>query len=302
MNTSRSRKVYSARGPDRSRLAALVSSLTAAIAYLEPFYFLDQVRAHAPLYDFAAPWDLLRETLWRHPGPIVLAAAGYRARSRTKSLLVMYLVLATVEGLMLSVRWGSDFNYFLSSVAALAILAGAGADQLVRATARWSPVAPLSIGITAGVLLVWQTAASENLEISKILKGELSCVSAACVPDWDPRALKILNSVRGPILTDVPEFALVADVPQVWHPEFDVLRAMHDRGIFDDAELLTAIRKRRVALIALNYEWLDREYRGRTIFWPKLQQTIQANYVPVPSVGPPYLMAPRSASGDEGQY
>jgi hypothetical protein len=71
---------------------------------------------------------------------------------------------------------------------------------------------------------------------------------------------------------------------------------MHDRGTFDDEKLVKLIEERKIALVALNYELLERQYRGRTIFWSRLQKAIAANYTAVASLGPPYLMAPRDRS------
>jgi hypothetical protein len=75
------------------------------------------------------------------------------------------------------------------------------------------------------------------------------------------------------------------------------LRAMFDSGRLDDRPLVDEIERRRVTAFALDWQLLDRQWQGRELFWPRLRKAILDNYVPVPGLGPPYLMIPKPSTG-----
>ena len=110
---------------------------------------------------------------------------------------------------------------------------------------------------------------------------------------WDRRALDILHSVDGPILTDAAELNLVDAQPNLQWIDLMVLASMEQLGTFDDAALLDAVWRHQIAAFALDADGLNRSFRGRPLFWPRLRRAIEANYEAVPAVGPPYLMIPK---------
>jgi hypothetical protein len=111
----------------------------------------------------------------------------------------------------------------------------------------------------------------------------------------DERALRLLDSVKGPVITD--DFILVLYDSHVEGIDLMPLRAMFEGGRFDDRPLVDDIERRRIAAFALDWQLLDRQWQGRKFFWPRLRRAILDNYVPVPGVGPPYLMIPKPSTG-----
>ena len=112
---------------------------------------------------------------------------------------------------------------------------------------------------------------------------------------WDPRALEALRSIDGPILIDTAELNLVDARLNVQWIDLMVLSSMQQRGTFDDSALLDAVRHRRMAAFALDADGLDRAFRGRPLFWPRLHTAIEANYDALPAVGPPLILIPKAS-------
>jgi hypothetical protein len=112
---------------------------------------------------------------------------------------------------------------------------------------------------------------------------------------WDSHTLAMLRTIDGPILTDTAELNLVDARPNLQWIDLMVLASMQQIGTFDDRALIDEIQHRRIAAFALDAEGLDRNFRGRPMFWPRLRGAIEANYVAVPGDGPPLLMIPKES-------
>ena len=101
--------------------------------------------------------------------------------------------------------------------------------------------------------------------------------------------------MSGPILTDVAELKLIDPQANLQWIDLMVLVSMQELGGFDDSALLDQVGGRRIAAFALDADGLDRSFRGRALFWPRLRRAIELNYDSVPEVGPPYLWIPKNS-------
>jgi hypothetical protein len=114
---------------------------------------------------------------------------------------------------------------------------------------------------------------------------------SSLIPAWDKPSAQ-LSGIRGILLTDIPEIALVDSSREVWFLDLMPLRALHERGALDDKPLIDALAGHKIAAVALDAGLLRRNWRGRDLFWPELREAIDRNYG-IASVGDFYLAVPR---------
>jgi hypothetical protein len=121
-----------------------------------------------------------------------------------------------------------------------------------------------------------------------------SCVSLECSSGgsfpYDARALKALASLKGPVMTDIPDLLLLGASPELEDPAFMVLMPMQFNGRFDDRRLLADVERQRFVALALDRQLLDRDWRGVPFFWPRLHRALMNNYASVSMAGPPFIM------------
>jgi hypothetical protein len=265
----------------------------ATVQWRSPFFLLNTMASHVPLWDPAAPPQLLVGMLLAMAPLAVLAVAGLRHRTPAIDLVIAYAIAALASCGVLALRWGSDFNYFMEFAAALSLMAAAGIDLVLAATASSGRIRQAAAGVALAVILAAPAVVTKKLALRSLLVLDFRPPTQSCDTGWNPAAFLALARTDGPILTAIPDISLRLD-RQVWAPEFDVLGAMQARGLFDDRELISFISHKKVAAIVLGPEGLDAEYRERSFFWPQLRAAIVRNYALAPSGSPPYLMLPKS--------
>jgi hypothetical protein len=283
------------------RRTAIASALiwTGAVAFgillfhlLLPYYLLNAFLGLAGLYDFGAPAAFFVHTL---RGDLVIAIlAGtllVERRSTAWSLPTFFLLTALAQGLATSVRWGSDVTYFVPAVAAASVLAAQEIDALFRWAGQLSKLAEIWIGAVLALGIVAPLHAG-TLGLKELARSDLGCGCFQSGPEWDPKAFKLLNTIHGDVLTDVPGLLLVQEKFKVSFIELGVLKGMRAAGLFDDRPLLDAIHRRTVPAIALGSGLLTDRYHNHSFMWPELREAIADNYHLVPATGPPYVMLP----------
>ena len=262
----------------------LVTLGVALLAWIYPDYLLNTFEAVRTMQlDFAAPVLFSSILIGGNAGLLLFAGIALTRHHLTDRLMICLLLIASIHDLASSLRWGSNAYYFLMTLAALKIIAGAGIDLALKRVRVMPRLAQVGAGIALALLL----------SLGFIIAPRAITTSVAAADPWDDRALAILQSIDGPILTDAAELKLVDRQPNLEWIDLMVLTSMHGLGSFDDTALIAAIEHREIAAFALDDEGLARSFRGRQLFWPRLRGAIENNYEVVDGVGPPWLMIPK---------
>ncbi len=277
---------------------AMLAAGTALLAHLYPSYLLNAFGAVRTMnLDLGAPTLFLTILIGADLGITIFAILALTRRRITDRMMLCLLLVAAVHDVASCLRWGSNAYYLLPLLAALTIVASAGID-LGLEWMRSLPLVPqlgaglmLAILLSLGFILAPRPVAMSWREV---VSPSIHCDVARADP-WDPRALEVLRSIDGPIVTDAAELKLVDERENLQWIDLMVLTSMVQLGTFDDQPLLDVIWRHQVAAFALDDEGLARNFRGRPLFWPRLRRAIEANYQTVPGVGPPYLMLPNKA-------
>ena len=274
-----------------------VSAGTALLAMVYPYYLLNSFGAVRTMHlDFAAPVLFSSILIGGNIGLAIFAIIALMRRRMTDRLMLYLLIVASIHDLASCLRWGSNAYYFLPALAALTIIASTGIDlalehmRAMRAIPQLLAGAALALLLGRGFILAPRAIA---MSIREALSPSMRC--APIVSPWDQRALEIVRSFDGPIVTDMAELKLVDGRANLQWIDLMVLTSMQQLGTFDDGPLLDAVRRHQIAAFALDVDGLDRNFRGRPFFWPRLRRAIETNYEPLPAIGPPYLMIPKKA-------
>jgi hypothetical protein len=261
-------------------LAAVVAG-TALLIILYPYYLLNAFGAlRTRALDFSAPIFFGGILVGGNVGLILFAIIALTRRKMTDRLTLLFLIVATLHDLASCLRWGSNAYYFLPTLAALAIIASLGIDSTFRWIRAISAAPQFALGIALALLLSMGLFLAPSAITSNLTPAD----------PWDPRALDLMRSIDGPILTDVAELKLVDTQTNLQWMDLMVLTSMEQLGTFDDSSLVGSIEHREIAAFALDEEGLGRSFRGRALFWPRLKGAIADNYEVVPGIGPPYLI------------
>ena len=271
---------------------------TGLMAQVYPYYLLNSFGAvRTTSLDFTAPVLFLSILIGGSVGLTIFAIVALMRRRVTDRLMLCMLVVAAVHDLASCLRWGSNAYYFLPALAALTIVASSGIDlTLERMRAMRAPTQLAAGPALAGLLSLGFILAPRSIAMGmrQAIAPSFHCDVRLADP-WDPHALKLLQSIDGPILTDTAELKLVDSRANLQWIDLMVLTSMQRLGTFDDAALIETIQRRQIAAFALDDDGLNRNFRDRQFFWPQLRRAIEANYQPVPAIGPPYLMIPKPA-------
>ena len=277
---------------------ATVAAGSVLLAEVYPYYLLNSfggVRTMHP--DFTAPVLFFSILIGGNIGLTIFAIIALTRRPMSDRLMLCMLIVASIHDLASCLRWGSNAYYFLPALAALTIIASAGIDlalermRLMRAVLQLGAGAALALLLSLGFILSPRAIA---MSMREVVSPSIHCDVATADP-WDRRALDLLRSIDGPILTDTAELDLVDAQPNLQWIDLMVLTSMEQLRTFDDAPLLDAIWRHQIAAFALDGDGLERSFRGRPLFWLRLRRAIEANYEAVPAVGPPYLMLPKKS-------
>jgi hypothetical protein len=275
-----------------------VAALTALLRWVYPDYLHNVYLGLDPSLNLSNTAGLLgRVVFWQFPLAAIAAFSVFRQGLR-RNVAVCYIIVTLVTASGSSMRWGSNLYYFLPMLAGVVIVAGPPLSDLLERSIALS----LPLKITGGATIAWVlivplllAGVTDFSAIRRAITGyDFGCPYREGRP-WDERALQLLDSVKGPVITD--DFNLVLYDRHVEGLDLMTLRAMFDSGRLDDRPLVDEIERRRVTAFALDWQLLDRQWQGRELFWPRLRKAILDNYVPVPGLGPPYLMIPKPSTG-----
>jgi hypothetical protein len=275
-----------------------VAAGTAALAVAYPYYLLNSFGAVRTIHlDFAAPVLFFGILVGGDVGLAIFAIIGLARHRVTDRLMVCLLIVASIHDVASCLRWGSNAYYFLPALAVVTIIAGGGIDLMLERMRALHTIGQLAAGaalallLALGFILAPRTIAMSMREVAS---PSIGCDIEQTAP-WDRRAVDLMESIDGPILTDTAELRLIDGRANLQWIDLMVLTSMQQLSTFDDGPLLDRVWRRQIAAFALDADGLDRTFRGRPFFWPRLRRAIEANYQPVPAVGPPYLMIPKPA-------
>ncbi len=265
---------------------AAIAAGTALLSIVYPSYLLNTFGAvRTTGLDFKAPPMFLGILIGSDLGIAIFVVLAFTRRRISDPLIVCLLIVASIHDVASCLRWGSNAYYFLPALAALAIVASAGVDLAFERMHAMSPITQLASGAAMATLLA-----------SGLILAPRSITMPRAIGDaWDPRALEKLHAIDGPIMTDAAELNLVDAQPNLQWIDLMVLTSMQQVGTFDDRALLDEVQRHRIAAFALDADGLDRAFRGRPLFWPGLRGAIETNYEPLPSVGPPLILIPKTS-------
>jgi hypothetical protein len=268
--------------------------LTAAAQVVWPHYLANVYFALAPIYVFRAGLSMDAFVLLKFFAIFALAAAFLIRKGLKASSAACFLLVAAVTETSASLRWGSNVYYFLPAIAAAAIIAAPQLNDILNLIGS----AALPLRALCGLAIAWVASVAWVYSLheglwSGALPHHLSHTES--IGPWDPRSLEELRAAKGLVFTDLPELELVDPSARFFETDPELLRAMHKRDLFDDGQLLNMISTHQFTIFAFDNTKLDREWQGQPFFWPELRRTIEANYVAVPDIGPPYLMVPKGS-------
>jgi hypothetical protein len=238
-----------------------------------------------------------RVLFWQFPVAAIAAFSIFLQGPR-RNVVVCYVIVTLVTASGSSMRCGINLYYFLPFLAGAVIVAGPPLSDLLERSITLS----LPLKITGGATIAWVLIVPLLLagvtDLSAIRRAIASCGFGCPYREgrpWDERALHLLDSVKGPVITD--DFALALYDSHAEGIDLMPLRGLFDSGTFDDRPLVDEVQHRRITAFALDQQLLDRQWQGTKFFWPRLRGAIETNYVLVPGIGPPYLMIPKRATG-----
>ena len=275
----------------------VIAGGTAMLSRRYPYYLLNTFGAVRTMgLDFAAPVLFAGILIGGSVGLTIFAGLALGRRRMTNPLMLCWLIVASIHDLASCLRWGGNAYYFLPSLAALAIIASTGIDLALERMRAMRPIVQLGAGVALALMLSLGFVLAPRSIAMRLREAVSPAAHCAVIGNpWDRRALDILHSVDGPILTDTAELNLADAQSNLQWIDLMVLTSMEQLGAFNDRPLLNAIGRKQIGAFALDDAGLRRNFRGRALFWPELRHAIEANYAAVQGVGPPYLMIPRDA-------
>jgi hypothetical protein len=273
--------------------------LTGMLEVLIPNYWLNTGAALASFRDLKAIPDSFRHLALFAPGLIAVAAITLTRKRSLTSLPLCFLIAALAENTATLLHWGSAVYYLLPTLVAATPFAAEGLDRLLEQAANLSKLAQIGFAgaITLSLCPWW--VISERGPIPTY-QAVLSDIGRHPPPSpWDEKAMDRLSSIHGMVITDMNALAVANPYANVEFIELMVFDTMRVYGLFDDGPLLASVQSRKIGGFALDRELLERDWRGRKLFWPALSQAISQNYELVRdqsgrAVGPPFLMVPKA--------
>ncbi|HVN29127.1 MAG TPA: hypothetical protein VMT64_11600 [Candidatus Binataceae bacterium] len=262
-----------------------VTAGTTLLAVWYPDYLLNAFGAvRTRRLDFIAPLLFFSILIGGNLGVTLFAIIALTRKIGIDLLMLLFLIVASIHDLASCLRWGSNAYYFLPALAALAVVSSVGIDRALTRMRTMPKLPQLAGGLALAMLF----------SMGYFLAPRTITADVAGADPWDPRALTLLRSIDGPILTDVAELKLVDTQKNLQWIDLMVLTSMQQIGSFDDSPLVGTIERREIAAFALDDEGLARSFRGRALFWPRIRSAIEKNYEAVPTIGPPYIMVRRN--------
>jgi hypothetical protein len=269
---------------------------------LYPYYLLNMFYALTPIYDPGAAIYFFAAAVVHHLPVFALAILYLLSTGFKRSVLALFWMVAICHDSLTAARWGSNSYYFLPTLAASTMLA---ALKLSTWLEEWQTF-PKLLQVAGGTIMAALVLAEpwsprdRGARALEALGLDRACRLVGCRDSkfpFDPRALKTMALTGGPVFTDLPELVLIHASPKMEDPDFMPLVAMKRNGQFNDDPLVTDFEQRRFEMVALDEQILSRNYRGVSFFWPRLRKAIEANYILLQGLGPPFLMIRRADPG-----
>jgi len=274
---------------------------TALLARIYPYYLLNSFGAvRMTSLDLTAPLLFSSIMIGGSVGLTIFAVLALTRHRMTDRLMICLLIVASIHDVASCLRWGSNAYYFLPTLAALTIVSSKEIDLVLERMRSMRAIAQIAGGVGFALLLSLGFVLTPRpiaLSLREAFSPSTHCPIAISDP-WDSRSIDLLHSIKGPVLTDMAELKLIDGQANLQWIDLMALTAMEQLRSFDDAPLLDSISRREVAAFALDDEGLNRSFRGREFFWPRLRSAIETNYEPVRGIGPPYLMLPKRLSNE----
>ncbi len=272
---------------------AIVGGGLAALQLAFPWFWLNTFGALAPTLDVAAPFSFLAHQIPRHLA--ILALAVYALWRWPWNLAAWLFIVALGENFVSCFRWGSGPYYFLPTIAAAAILSAKSLDAIFERIESMSPsrAAQAAIAIIAALIFCSGSlfvAINGNWKLDFALMP----VQYASRTGVGKSTVNELRAISGPIVVTDTNYLIRDQRPNVEWMEALILSGMKAHGAFDDRAMLDSIRRREIAAFVLGPSGLDRDYRGRLVFWPELREAIRDNYRPLPGGGDVLVMVPKA--------
>ncbi len=178
---------------------------------------------------------------------VLLAMAAAEAwRLRRTSPWALYLVTAGVACLAVA-KWGAGESYFLGAIAAASVLAGSWAARHVRLS--------VSAALLLQVALLSHGAVSDALSFLPD-RGPQGALLGRAPAEADrlaaERLVQQIRMARGPVLSEDPSFAVVAERDLVGNATH--LRNLYQAGLWDPTPMVDDLRARRYGIVVLNAE------------------------------------------------
>jgi hypothetical protein len=275
---------------------AIVGCGLAALQLAFPWFWLNTFGALAPTLDVTAPFSFLAHQIPRHLA--ILTLAVYALWRWPWNLAAWLFIVALGENFVSCLRWGSGPYYFLPTMAAAAILSAKSLDAIFEQIESISPsrAAQAAIAITAA-LIFCSGSLFVAIHGNWKLDFALMPVQYGSRTEVDQSTVNGLRAINGPIVVTHSNYLVHDQRPNVEWMEGLVLSGMKARSTFDDRALLDSIRRRQIAAFVLGPSGLDRDYRGRLVYWPELRKAIRDNYRRLPGGGDVLVMVPKARAG-----
>jgi hypothetical protein len=136
---------------------AMTAASAVALQIKYPHYFLNTYYTLSPIYDVTAAPYFLSRIVFHHLPLFLLAIVNILRTGPRRSVFVSYLVLAICHDALAATRWGSNFYYFLPTLAAAAILAAPEISVLLERCRRIAAPLQVAIGTLIAVVILFES-------------------------------------------------------------------------------------------------------------------------------------------------
>ncbi len=254
-----------------SRALRFGMAYLAAVAV--PFLAIDLITGHGlyqHVFDYGRaqpPWiwrakQMLKAYMVSYAGYLLLAISGAAALMRAGRVPFLALYLATsFLGAVSVLASGSDFNHFMENAAVLSVAAGIGLARAVSSKATALRMGCVALLAAQLALRVPSTVPWLPAPWLAMPDGEGRGVGVSEPPLWlgipapearrtGDRLVEELAAARGPVLSELTAFAVLAGRPSVLDDSF-MFTALARLGKWAQEPVLQQLETGEIALVAL---------------------------------------------------
>jgi hypothetical protein len=187
---------------------------------------------------------------------LAMAAAEcvWMLRRRCWSPWALYAVCASLAALSVA-KWGAGESYFLGAIASISVLSAVWVARFLDSAP------PVRLRWVLGTALFIQALLLSHAGLSEALpwlpdRGPQSAFLGRAPTSEDNQAGQVIaaeiRSVRGPVLSEDPSFAVAAGRPLLANATH--LRNLYLSGLWDPAPMVSDLRAHRYAMVILHAE------------------------------------------------